>query len=614
MELSTWNVNGILALRKEKGVANASLLRGCVPRATLHDEVPSVLCLQEVKCARDRILKEELHHVDGYTAFHATSKAKSGYSGVSVFTSRLPITTPLYAQEGFLAGVQASIASQLMQNLNASCPPDLKLAIQSLLFPSVALFENDDRNGQRDEDDDPTFRSFELQELREMDEEGRLLILDFGLFILINGYFPRACPDETVRYAFKRRFQTAITRLLHSLTHNSARNVILLGDLNVCHRPIDHCDPSNNVKENKLDAFGETHARIWMDRLLAGPEPLLVDLFRVFYPDRAGAFTCWNTLIDARRANFGTRLDYILVSPALVPWFTACDVRQEVMGSDHCPVVASMAAVHPQTGVRLADVMGAALGPETSVPVGCAELWEEVVGRGKQTSLKGWVLSGVVGSNDLAARDTVVASARGLKRKADDDGAVKLVKTLSAVTREASQFAKDAVKEQTSKRLPSGGGATTSKQKSIASFFKKVPAADTSTSTATDIVTVANTNIPANPFSTSGTSSASTTISFPASAQEKDKSINAWKTLLQKPSNPKCYHNEECKEFRVNKTGPNQGRIFYLCARPVGPSDAKPLLGEDGMDVPSGSVGKHNRSLTEFRCNYFQWKKQGGGK
>ncbi|KAJ3060600.1 DNA-(apurinic or apyrimidinic site) lyase 2, partial [Rhizoclosmatium hyalinum] len=86
------------------------------------------------------------------------------------------------------------------------------------------------------------------------------------------GYFPRACPDETDRYAFKSRFQTAVSIIINSLTHTSKRNVILLGDLNVCHKPIDHADPNNNVRENKLDAFGETMGRKWMDSLLEGQD------------------------------------------------------------------------------------------------------------------------------------------------------------------------------------------------------------------------------------------------------------------------------------------------------------------------------------------------------
>ena len=34
----------------------------------------------------------------------------------------------------------------------------------------------------------------------------------------------------------------------------------------------------------------------------------------------------------------GTRLDYILVNEDLTKWFKSCNVEQDIMGSDHCPV------------------------------------------------------------------------------------------------------------------------------------------------------------------------------------------------------------------------------------------------------------------------------------
>ncbi|KAJ3295508.1 Class II abasic (AP) endonuclease [Rhizoclosmatium sp. JEL0117] len=455
------------------------------------------------------------------------------------------------AQEGFLGGCSDG-------NL-ASLSTDMRTAIGAVLDAHSHLYS--------------------IKELKEMDEEGRILFSDHGLFILINGYFPRACPDETDRYAFKSRFQTAVSIIINSLTHTSKRNVILLGDLNVCHNPIDHADPNNNVRENKLDAFGETMGRKWMDSLLEGQdgeEALLVDLFRWFHPDRVGAFTCWNTLIDARRANFGTRLDYILVSPGLLPWFSACDIRPDVMGSDHCPVVATFAEKHPESGVLLSDMLGER--SPSLIPPGCAELWEEVSGSGKQTTLKNWF----------------VGAGSGVKRKAgshrsNEESTLPPPPTVS-------------VSEQKPivPLVKASSGGAKKAQPSIASFFIKKTlgtepeVAASIQSTKPSLTTMESESMPAGIFETA--------IPSPDS---KLSSINAWKSLLKKPDNPKCYHDEETKEFRVNKSGPNQGRFFYLCARPVGPSDAKPLnTAEQGeRDV------KRSRTVTEFRCNYFMWKK-----
>jgi len=66
---------------------------------------------------------------------------------------------------------------------------------------------------------------------------------------------------------------------------------------------------------------------------------------------------------------------------------------------------------------------------------------------------------------------------------------------------------------------------------------------------------------------------------------------------MPKPPPPLCaVHREPTKEFRVNKPGPNKGKTFYLCARPVGP----------GYDK-----GRNERLREEvdhqYKCNFFMW-------
>ena len=64
----------------------------------------------------------------------------------------------------------------------------------------------------------------------------------------------------------------------------------------------------------------------------------LVDTFRHHWPTRTTAYTCWNSLTGARKTNFGTRLDYILVSSSIVSQVLSADIDPTVEGSDHCPV------------------------------------------------------------------------------------------------------------------------------------------------------------------------------------------------------------------------------------------------------------------------------------
>ena len=56
---------------------------------------------------------------------------------------------------------------------------------------------------------------------------------------------------------------------------------------------------------------------------------VFVDSFRHLHFERKEAFTCWNTKMNCRATNFGTRIDYILINKGLVPALTESDIRYE---------------------------------------------------------------------------------------------------------------------------------------------------------------------------------------------------------------------------------------------------------------------------------------------
>ena len=119
-----------------------------------------------------------------------------------------------------------------------------------------------------------------------LDAEGRALILDFGLFVLINVY----CPNETsdARLSYKMNFHLLLQERVRVLVEEQHREVIVLGDINVCAAPIDHCDghlPSN------VATFYDHPARARFRRW-TGPEGPMTDVVRRFHPDRKGLFTC----------------------------------------------------------------------------------------------------------------------------------------------------------------------------------------------------------------------------------------------------------------------------------------------------------------------------------
>ncbi|MDQ1343702.1 MAG: exodeoxyribonuclease [Patescibacteria group bacterium] len=110
-----------------------------------------------------------------------------------------------------------------------------------------------------------------------------------------------------------------------------SKPVIVCGDLNVAHKEIDLTNP----RGNRGNAGFTDEERAGFQKFVdAG----FVDTFRHFYPDTPEQYTWWSNFARSRERNIGWRIDYFLVSPVLVPRLENAFIRQEVLGSDHCPV------------------------------------------------------------------------------------------------------------------------------------------------------------------------------------------------------------------------------------------------------------------------------------
>lgn len=129
-------------------------------------------------------------------------------------------------------------------------------------------------------------------EMLDLDVEGRTTIVDCGLFVLINLY----CPNETndLRLLYKVSFNALLEARIRLLI-SSGREVVVVGDMNICPYEIDHCDPDKRAKESGdgACAYGDHPARKWMRKMcdLDGGG-LLVDVTRKFWPDRKYMYTC----------------------------------------------------------------------------------------------------------------------------------------------------------------------------------------------------------------------------------------------------------------------------------------------------------------------------------
>ena len=176
--------------------------------------------------------------------------------------------------------------------------------------------------------------------ISEYDVEGRVQALKYPGFTFFNVYFPNGGRDLG-RVPYKLAFYEALLSKVDRL-HAQGERVILGGDFNTAHSPIDLANPKAN---SKMTGFLPSE-REMIDRYLSHG---LKDVFRDRHPGEVGHYSWWSNRPGVRERNIGWRIDYFLVSEALTPYVKDCYLLPEVHGSDHCPVVIELedSLLHP---------------------------------------------------------------------------------------------------------------------------------------------------------------------------------------------------------------------------------------------------------------------------
>ena len=162
----------------------------------------------------------------------------------------------------------------------------------------------------------------------EHDQEGRVLTAEFEQFYLVNVYVPNS-GEKLVRLDYRQTWDAAFLAYLQAL--QAKKPIIVCGDFNVAHQPIDIARPKANY--NKSAGYTQTE----IDGFSRFQQAGLIDSFRHFHPDTV-AYSWWSYRANAREKNIGWRIDYILTSQSLIHRVTDSFIAPEIMGSDHCPV------------------------------------------------------------------------------------------------------------------------------------------------------------------------------------------------------------------------------------------------------------------------------------
>jgi len=161
------------------------------------------------------------------------------------------------------------------------------------------------------------------------DQEGRVIALEFEAFFLVTVYTPNS-GSELKRLGYRQEWDADF--LAYLLDLEKEKPVIACGDFNVAHRPIDLARPKPNY--NKSAGYMQEEID-GMDHLTAAH---FTDTFRYKNPEKI-KYSWWSFRAGARARNVGWRIDYVLSSSALLEQLEHADILNEIMGSDHCPVL-----------------------------------------------------------------------------------------------------------------------------------------------------------------------------------------------------------------------------------------------------------------------------------
>ena len=159
--------------------------------------------------------------------------------------------------------------------------------------------------------------------------EGRIITAEFPQFYLVCCYTPNS-QDGLKRLDYRMRWEDDLRDYLREL--DQTKPVVYCGDLNVAHREID----LKNPKTNRQNPGFSDEEREKMTRLLAAG---FVATFRYIHGDVTDRYSWWSYRFHAREKNVGWRIDYFIVSQRLADKVKAADIRSEIYGSDHCPVL-----------------------------------------------------------------------------------------------------------------------------------------------------------------------------------------------------------------------------------------------------------------------------------